>query len=161
MYVKYGCQKSLKKLTFSTKIRSPTLILELGISFTPSLVKVLNFWELASLSLLYRLKSSRASRHIVTNITKLCSKKRSTSLCLTCLSRIHGLCRSDHPFPNFSPILHCNSTLLMSNSVIMKTRLFRSDFSFHKANFTFVYHCLYRSGQKVKRSNDKQSNLPD
>ena len=86
---------------------------------------------------------------------------RSTSLCQTCLSRIHGLCRSDHPFPNFSPILHCYSTLLMSNSVIMKTRLFRSDFSFHKANFPFVYHCLYRSGQKVKRSNDKQSNLPD
>ena len=86
---------------------------------------------------------------------------RSTSLCQTCLSRIHGLCRSDHPFPNFSPILHCNSTLLMSNSVIMKTRLFRSDFSFHKANFPFVYHCLYRSGQKVRRSNDKQSNLPD
>ena len=86
---------------------------------------------------------------------------RSTSLCQTCLSRIHGLCRSDHPFPNFTPILHCNSTLLMSNSVIMKTRLFRSDFSFHKANFPFVYHCLYRSGQKVKRSNDKQSNLPD
>ena len=81
---------------------------------------------------------------------------RSTSLCQTCLSRIHGLCRSDHPFPNFSPILHCNSTLLMSNSVIMKTRLFWSDFSVHKANFPFVYHCLYRSGQKVKRSNDKQ-----
>ena len=77
---------------------------------------------------------------------------RSTSLCQTCLSRIHGLCRSDHPFPNFSPLLHCNSTLLMSNSVIMKTRLFRSDFSFAKANFPFVYHCLYRSGQKVKRS---------
>ena len=86
---------------------------------------------------------------------------RSTSLCQTCLSRIHGLCRSDHPFPNFSPILHCNSTLLMSNSVIMKTRLFRSDFSFHKANIPFVNHCLCRSGQKVKRSNDKQSNLPD
>ena len=77
---------------------------------------------------------------------------RSTSLCQTCLSRIHGLCRSDHPFPNFSPILHCNSTLLMSNSVIMKTRLFRSDFSFPLVNFPFVYHCLYRSGQKVKRS---------
>ena len=55
-------------------------------------------------------------------------------------------------FPNFSPILHCNSILLMSNSVIMKTRLFRSDFSFPKANFPFVYHCLYRSGQKVKPS---------
>ena len=79
-------------------------------------------------------------------------KYRSTSLCQTCLSQIHGLCRSDHPFPNFSPILHCNSTLLMSNSVIMKTRLFRSDFSFPKVNFPFVYHCLYLSGQKVKRS---------
>ena len=87
---------------------------------------------------------------------------RSTSLCQTCLSRIHGLCRSDHPFPNFSPILHFNSTLLMSNSVIMKTRLFRSDFTFPKANFPFVYHCLYRSGQKWNGPNDKQnSNLPD
>ena len=80
------------------------------------------------------------------------SNYRSTSLCQTCLSRIHGLCRSDHPFPNFSPILHCNSTLLMSNSVIIKTRLFRSDFSFPKVNFPLVYHCVYRSGQKVKRS---------
>ena len=77
---------------------------------------------------------------------------RSTLLCQTCLSQIHGLCQSDHPFPNFSPILHCNSTMLMSNSVIMKTRLFRSDFSFPYVNFPFVYHCLYRSGQKVKRS---------
>ena len=104
-------------------------------------------------------------RHIkkekIPSMQKVTFIYRSTSLCQTCLSRIHGLCRSDHPFPNFSPILHCNSTLLMSNSVIMKTRLYRSDFSFHKANFPFVYHCLYRSGQKVKRSNDKQSNLPD
>ena len=79
-------------------------------------------------------------------------KYRSTSLCQTCLSRIHGLCRSDRPFLNFSPILHCISTLLMSNSVIMKTRLYRSDFSFPKVGFPFVYHCLYRSGQKVKQS---------
>ena len=57
-------------ITFSTKIKSPTLIFELGISVTPSRVKILNFWELASLSLLYLRKSSSASRHIVTNITK-------------------------------------------------------------------------------------------
>ena len=70
---------------------------------------------------------------------------RSIPLCQTWLSRIHGLCRSDHPFPNISPILHCISTLLMSNWVIMKTRLFQSDFSFPKVNFPFVYHCLYQS----------------
>ena len=90
--------------------------------------------------------------HHAGQVEILTFKYRSTSLCQTCLSRIHGLCRSDHPFPNFSPILHCNSTLLMSNSVIVKTRLFRSDYSFPKVNFPFVYHCLYRSGQKVTRS---------
>ena len=80
---------------------------------------------------------------------------RSTSLCQTCLSRIHGLCRSDHPFRNFSPILHCNSTLLMSNSVIMKTQLFRSVFHSLKPIFPlFTTACI----EVVKKWNGPMTN---
>ena len=55
---------------------------------------------------------------------------RRTSVCQTCLSRKHHLCRSDRPFPNFSPIFYCISTLFVTNSLMTKTRLYRSDFSF-------------------------------
>ena len=55
---------------------------------------------------------------------------RRTSICQTCLSRKHHLCRSDRPFPNFSPIFYCISTLFVSNSLMTKARLYRSDFSF-------------------------------
>ena len=34
-------------------------------------------------------------------------KYRQTSICQTCLSRKPDLCRSDRPFPNFSPIFYC------------------------------------------------------
>ena len=40
------------------------------------------------------------------------------------------ICPSDRPFPNFSPIFYCISTLFVSNSLVTKTRLYRSDFSF-------------------------------
>ena len=55
---------------------------------------------------------------------------RRTSICQTCLSRKHHLYRSDRPFPNFSPIFYCISTLFVSNSLMTKTRLYRNDFSF-------------------------------
>ena len=54
---------------------------------------------------------------------------RQTSICQTCLSRKHQLCRSDRPFPNFFPICYCISTLFVSNLLMTKTRLYRSDFS--------------------------------
>ena len=82
-------------------------------------------------------------------------KYRSTSLCQTCLSRIHGICRSDHPFPSISPLLFCISNLFMSNSVITKSRLCRSGFSFPKISFPLLYNYLCRSkfcvGQKIKQ----------
>ena len=81
-------------------------------------------------------------------------KYRSTSLCQTCLSRIHGICRSDHPFPSISPILLCISNLFMSNSVT-KSRPYRSGFSLPKISFPLLYHYLCRSkicvGQKMKQ----------
>ena len=80
---------------------------------------------------------------------------RSTLLCQTCLSRIHGICRSDHPFPSVSPILLCISNLFMSNLVITKSRLYRSGFSFPKTSFLLLYHYLCRRqfcvGQKIKQ----------
>ena len=80
---------------------------------------------------------------------------RSTSLCQTCLSRIHGICRSDHPFPSISPILLCISNMFMSNLVITKSRLYRSGFSFPKISFLHLHHYLCRSkfcvGQKFKK----------
>ena len=71
-------------------------------------------------------------------------KYRSTSLCQTCLSQIHSICRSDHPFPSISPILLCISNLFMSNLVITKSRLYRSCFSFPKISFLLLYHYLCR-----------------
>ena len=124
--------------------------------FSPDKVHILKFRTLAFfINVISKITNSRKNNYffvfiILEHLPYVIY--RSTSLCQTCLSRIHRLCRSDRPFPNFSPILHCISTLLMSNSVIMKTRLYRSDFSFPKVEFPFVYHCLYRSGQKVKRS---------
>ena len=80
---------------------------------------------------------------------------RWTSLCQTCLSWIHSICRSDHSFPSISPILLCISNLFKSNSVITKSRLYRSVFSFPKNSFPLHYHCLCRSkicaGQKIKQ----------
>ena len=80
---------------------------------------------------------------------------RSTSQCQTCLSRIHGICRSDHPFLSISPILLCISSLFMSNYVIMKSRLYGSGFSFPKISNPLLYHYLCRSkfcvGQKFKQ----------
>ena len=80
------------------------------------------------------------------------SKYRTTSLCKTCLSQIHSICRSEHPFPSISPILLCFSNLFMSNSVITK---YRSGFSFPKRVFRFftttyveVNFCV---GQKIKQ----------
>ena len=79
------------------------------------------------------------------------SKYRPTSICQTCLSRKHYLCRSDRPFPNFSPIFYCISTLFVSNSLMTKTRLYRSDFSFPCEVFHQFYHWLCRS-QNVYRN---------
>ena len=82
-------------------------------------------------------------------------KYRSTLLCQTCLSRIHVICRSDHPFPSISPILLCISNMFMSNLVITKSRLYQSGFSFPKIRFPLFYHYLCRSkfcvGQKIKQ----------
>ena len=64
------------------------------------------------------------------NVMTLILIYRRTSICQTCLSRKHHLCRSDRPFPNFSPIFYCISTLFVSNSLMTKTRLYRSYFSF-------------------------------
>ena len=90
---------------------------------------------------------------ILLNLGQL--KYRSTLLCQTCLSRIHGICRSDHPFPSISPILLCISNLFMSNLVIRKSRLYRSGFSFPKISFPLLYHYLCQSkffvGQKTKQ----------
>ena len=69
-------------------------------------------------------------------------KNRSIPLCQTCLSQIHGLCRSDHPFPNIIPILYCISNLFMSNSIRTKPWLYCKGFSFPKINFLLVYHCF-------------------
>ena len=96
------------------------------------------YWNLESDTYTFQVSTSKDS------YSRRGEQYRSIPLCQTCLSQIHGLCRSDHPFSNISPILHCILTLLMSNSVIMKTRLFKSDFSFPKVNFPFVYHCLYQ-----------------
>ena len=88
----------------------------------------------------------------------LCSRiydYMSTSLCQTCLSRIHGICRSDHPFPSISPILLCISNLFMSNLAILKSRLYRSGSSLPKISFRLLYHYLCRCaicvGQKIKQ----------
>ena len=80
---------------------------------------------------------------------------RSTSLCQTCLSRILGICRSDHLFPSISPILLCISNLFMSNLVITKSQLYRSVFSFRKISFLRLYNYFCRSkscaGYKIKQ----------
>ena len=80
---------------------------------------------------------------------------RSTSPCQTCLSRLHGICRSDHPFLSISPILLCISSLFMLNLVMMKSSLYRSGFSFPKISFPLLYHYICRSkfcvGQKIKQ----------
>ena len=51
----------------------------------------------------------------------LSKKYRPTSICQTCLSRKHHLCRSDRPYPNFSPIFYYISTFFVSNSLMTKT----------------------------------------
>ena len=76
---------------------------------------------------------------------------RQTLICQTCLSQKHHLCRSDRPFPNFSPIFYCISTLFVWNSLMTKTRLYRSDFSFPREVFHQFYHWLCRS-QNVYRN---------
>lgn len=62
--------------TFSTMIKSPTLILALSTLTTPVLVSFLYFWLLTSRSRRNRLKSSNASRIIVTTTTNVCSHKQ-------------------------------------------------------------------------------------
>ena len=80
---------------------------------------------------------------------------RPTSLCQTCLPRIHSICWSDHPFPSISPILLCISKLFMSNLVITKSLLYQSGFSFSKISLPLLYHYLCHSkfcvGQKIKQ----------
>ena len=82
-------------------------------------------------------------------------KYRSTSLYQTCLSRIHGICRSDHPFLSIFPILLCISNLFMSNLVVTKSRLYRSGFSFPKISFPLLYYYLcgskFCAGQNIKQ----------
>ena len=84
---------------------------------------------------------------------------RSTLLCQTCLSQIHGICRSDHPFPSISPILLCISNLFMPNSIILKPWVYRSGFSFPKNSFPLLHHYLCRSkicvGQKIKERKNR------
>ena len=75
-------------------------------------------------------------------------------LCQTCLSPIHGLCRSDHPFLNISHILHCISKLFMSNSVITKTGLYRRGFSFLKLVFRLNTTACVENFVLVKKLNN-------
>ena len=66
------------------------------------------------------------------------SMYRSTSLCQTCLSRRHSICRSDHPFWSISPILLCISNLFMSNLFITKSQLYLGYFSFPKSSLPLL-----------------------
>ena len=85
----------------------------------------------------------------VTNLQKMIY--RPTSICQTCLSRKHHLCRSDCPFLNFFPIFYCISTLFVSNWLMTKTQVYRSDFSFPWEVFHQFYHWICRS-QNVYRN---------
>ena len=51
-----------------------------------------------------------------------------TSLCQTCLSRKHCYYKAIFHSWTFTPILYCIPSLVMANSVMAKTRLYRNDF---------------------------------
>ena len=56
-----------------------------------------------------------------------------------CLSCIHHLRRSDHPHPNFFPILYCILNIFILNSVLIMEH-FYTKVVFHSRKI--VYHCL-------------------
>ena len=64
-------------------------------------------------------------------------------LCPTCLSQIHSLCQSDHPFPNISPI-YC----IVFRACLCRTRISRNlGFSYQKIS---VFHLLTTACVKLK-----------